>query len=96
MMFQAKKFLPTIYIIVKQLSNENPTINRKIENEMKSYEKAVATPPTQPIIHVETKAGIRPYRSDIKPKRNPPTMAPQKNIDCANDGNAAFSHTHSS
>lgn len=84
-----------MYIIVKQLSNENPTINRKIQNDVKLYEKAVATPPIKPIILVATKAGIRPYRSAINPNSKPPQIAPQKNIDCATDGNAALSQTHS-
>lgn len=86
---------PKIYIIVKQLSNAKPTTNRNIQNDIKLYENAVAIPPINPSILVPTKAGIRPYRSAIKPNNNPPTIAPQKNIDCATDGNAPLSQTHS-
>lgn len=74
-------YLPKIYIIVKQLSNANPTINRKKANEIKLNEYADAIPPMKPSIFVPTNAGIRPYRSAITPNRRPPTMAPQKNID---------------
>lgn len=74
---------------MKQLSNANPTMNRKTQNDTKLYENAVPTPPINPSKFVPTKAGIRPYRSAIKPNSNPPTIAPKKNIDCANDGNAA-------
>lgn len=52
-------------------------------------------PPMNPNKFVAIKAGTRPYRSAIKPNNNPPTIAPQKNIDCANVGNAALSQTHS-
>lgn len=52
-------------------------------------------PPMNPNKFVAIKAGTRPYRSAISPNRSPPTIAPQKNIDCANVGNAALSQTHS-
>lgn len=87
--------LPNIYIIVKQLSNANPTMNRKKANDAKLNEYADATPPMKPSILVPTNAGIRPYRSAIMPNMRPPKMAPQKKIDWAKDGSAALSHTHS-
>lgn len=67
--------------MVKQLSNAKPTTKRDSVNETKSYENAVAIPPTNPNIFVPTRAGMRPYRSAITPNNSPPTIAPQKNID---------------
>lgn len=52
-------------------------------------------PPMNPSKFVAIKAGTRPYRSAIKPNNNPPSIDPQKNIDCANVGKAALSQTHS-
>lgn len=86
---------PRIYIIVKQLSNANPTMKRHNVNVTKLFENAVRMPPTKPNRFEPTSAGMRPYRSAIHPKSSPPTMAPQKNTDWAIDGRAALSHTHS-
>lgn len=85
-----------MYIMVKQLSNANPIIKRQNVKVTKLYENAVAMPAAHPIKFDPIKAGTRPKRSAIQPKRSPPTMAPQKNIDWAMVGNAAFSQTHSS
>lgn len=88
-------YWPKIYIIVKQLSNANPTIKRHTENIQKFVENAVAIPPTKPNKFDMTNEGIRPYRSAIQPNNKPPTIAPQKKIDCAIDGSAELSQTHS-
>lgn len=60
-----------------------PTRNRQTEKVQNVVQKAVAIPPTKPIRFVPTKAGILPNLSAIHPKTSPPSMAPQKNIDCA-------------
>lgn len=86
---------PRIYIIVKQLSNANPTTKRHNVNVTKLFEYPVKTPPTKPKRFEPTSAGMRPYRSATQPNSKPPTIAPQKNTDWAIDGNAAFSQTHS-
>lgn len=84
-----------MYIMVKQLSNAIPTKNLHTQNAQNVLQNAVAIPPTNPTKFVPTKAGIRPNLSAIQPKMRPPRMAPQKKIDWAVCGRAAFSHTQS-
>lgn len=87
--------LPKMYIIVKQLSNANPTKKRHNVNVQNCVVNAVITPATKPNKLHPHSDGIRPNLSAIQPNSSPPTMAPQKNIDCAIAGNAALLHTHS-
>lgn len=82
-----------MYIIVKQLSKAIPTKNLQTQNDQNVVQKAVAIPPIKPAKLVPTKAGILPYLSAIQPKTNPPSMAPQKKMDCAVEGNAEFEQT---
>lgn len=90
-----KYHIPKIYIIVKQLSNANPTKNRHNVNVQNCDVNAVRTPAINPNTLHPHNDGIRPKRSAIHPNNKPPTIAPQKNIDCDIAGNAAFSQTHS-
>lgn len=85
-----------MYIIIKQLSNANPSKNRQNVNTQKLPENAVATPAIKPNKFEPINAGIRPNRSAIQPNNKPPKTAPMKNIACAMAGNAALSHTQSS
>lgn len=82
-----------MYIIVKQLSNAIPTRNLQTQKIQKELQYAVAIPPINPTMLVPTSAGIRPNLSAIQPKIRPPKMAPQKKIDWAVVGKAAFSQT---
>lgn len=49
-----------MYIIVKQLSNANPTKNRHKQNPQKPPTKAVETPAVNPMTLQPTNAGILP------------------------------------
>lgn len=82
-----------MYIIVKQLSKANPTKNLHRANCQKFPVKAVSTPAMKPIILHPAKAGTLPNLSAIQPNNRPPTIAPMKNIDCANVGSVEFSQT---
>lgn len=84
-----------MYIMVKQLSNANPTKKRHNVNDQKLPVKAVATPATKPKMLHPHSDGMRPKRSAIHPNSKPPIIAPQKKMDCAMVGNAALSHTQS-
>lgn len=79
--------------MVKQLSNAIPTKKRHRQKLQKVVQNTVAIPPTSPAILVPIKAGILPYRSATQPKINPPSIAPQKKIDCAVDGKAELEQT---
>lgn len=85
-----------MYIIVKQLSNANPTKNRHKENCQKFETNIVATPAIKPIKLHPTNEGTLPNLSAIHPNKRPPTIAPRKNIDWASVGRVDFSQTHSS
>lgn len=86
-------FLPSMYIMTKQLSNAKPTRKRQKLNAQKLCVNAVAMPATAPIMLVPTRAGMRPKRSAIQPKIKPPKMAPTKKIACAVLGSADCSQT---
>lgn len=75
-----------MYIIVKQLSNANPTKNRQIINSQKFAQYAVPIPAAKPIKLHPANAGIRPNLSAIQPNNKPPQMAPKKKTDCDNVG----------
>lgn len=87
--------LPKIYIIVKQLSKAIPTKNLQTAKVQNDEHMVVAIPPMKPTRLVPTRAGILPNLSAIQPKTRPPKMAPQKKMDWAMLGRAAFSHTQS-
>lgn len=46
--FNIYVFLPTIYMMMKQLSYASPTTNRHTQNDQNVYVNAVPTPPMKP------------------------------------------------
>lgn len=79
--------------MVKQLSKAIPTKKRQRQKDQNVVQNAVAIPPMRPAILVPIRAGILPYLSAIQPKISPPSIAPQKKMDCAVDGSAEFEQT---
>lgn len=87
-------YVPSMYIMVKQLSKAKPTKNRHSANSQKLPARTVATPARKPVTLAPTSAGILPYLSAIHPKIRPPKIAPMKKTLWAVVGSALCSHTH--
>lgn len=88
--------LPIISGMLMQLSKARPVKNLQTAKDQKVFALAVAIEARNPMPLQNINAGIRPLWSAIHPKSNPPMMAPQKKIDCADDMRYSRSHTQSS
>lgn len=82
--------------MLMQLSKAKPVKNLQTAKDQKVFVLAVAIEAKNPMLLQSIKAGIRPLWSAIHPKSKPPTMEPQKKIDCAVDMRYSRSHTQSS